>query len=304
MRVFVTGATGFVGSAIVPELLAHGHTVVGLARSDRSAADLADAGAEVHRGDLHDLDSLRTGAAAADGVIHCAFVHDFSRMAAAGRTDLAAVETIGAALEGSGRPFVVTSGIGLLAPGRLATEEDVPDPASPGAHRAPSEAATVALADRGVRSAIVRLPPTVHAQGDRGFVPFLIAIACEQGVSAHIGDGANRWAAVHRLDAACAFRLALESAAPGSVVHAVSEEGIPTREIAAAVGRGLGLPVTSVTPEDAGGHFGWIGGFFAADIPASSAATGERLGWKPDGVGLLADLAASHYFTDARPAAA
>jgi len=304
MRVFVTGATGFVGSAIVPELLAHGHTVVGLARSERSAAALADAGAEVHRGDLDDLDSLRRGAAAADGVIHCAFVHDFSQMAAAGRTDLAAVETIGAALEGSGRPFVVTSGIGLLAPGRLATEDDVPDPAAHGSHRAPSETATRALADRGVRSSIVRLPPTVHGEGDHGFVPFLIGIAREQGVSAHIGDGANRWAAVHRPDAARAFRLALESAPAGSVVHAVGEEGVPTREIAAAIGRGLDLPVAAVAPEDAGERFGWIGGFYAADVPASSAVTRERLGWEPAGLGLLADLGAGHYFTDARRAAA
>ncbi len=304
MRVFVTGATGFVGSAIVPELLAHGHTVVGLARSDRSAAALADAGAEAHRGDLDDLDSLRRGAAAADGVIHCAFVHDFSQMAAAGRTDLAAVETIGAALEGSGRPFVVTSGIGLLAPGRLATEEDVPDPAAPGSHRAPSETTTRALADRSVRSSIVRLPPSVHGEGDHGFVPFLIGIAREHGVSAHVGDGANRWATVHRPNAARAFRLALENAPAGSVVHAVGEEGVPTHEIAAAIGRGLGLPVAALAPEDAGDHFGWIGGFYGADVPASSAATRERLGWEPEGLGLLADLAAGHYFADARPAAA
>jgi len=304
VRVFVTGATGFVGSAVVPDLLAAGHEVVGLARSDRAAAALASAGAEVHRGDLDDLDSLRAGAARADGVIHTAFVHDFSRMAEAGRTDLRAVETLGAALEGSGRPLVVTSGIGLLAPGRLATEADMPDPASHAAHRAPSEVATLALAARGVRSSLVRLPPTVHGEGDHGFVPFLIDIARRTGVSAYIGDGANRWPTVHRLDAARLFRLAVESAPAGATLHAVEEEGVPTREIAAIIGRHLDVPVASLRTEEAAEHFGWLSAFFAADVPASSAATRELLGWHPTGPGLLDDLAAGHYFAAARPAAA
>jgi nucleoside-diphosphate-sugar epimerase len=302
--VFVTGATGFVGSAVVADLTAAGHEVVGLARSDAAAAALAGAGAEVHRGDLDDVDSLRAGATGADGVIHCAFVHDFSRMAEAGRTDLRAVEALGAALEGSGRPLVVTSGIGLLAPGRLATEADMPDPDSPGSHRAPSEVATRALAARGVRSSLVRLPPTVHGEGDHGFVPVLIDIARRTGVSAYVGDGTNRWAAVHRSDAARLFRLAVEAAPAGSVLHGVAEEGVPTREIATVIGRHLDVPVRALTAEQASEHFGWLAGFFAADVPASSAATREQVGWTPAGTELLADLDAGHYFAGARPAAA
>ena len=304
MRVFVTGATGFIGSAIVPELIGSGHEVVGLARSDRSAAALAAAGAEVHRGDLDDPESLRAGAAAADGVIHCAFIHDFAQLESSGRTDLRAVETFGAALEGTDRPLVVTSGIGLLAPGRVATEDDAADPASHAGHRVPSEVATLALAARGVRSSLVRLPPSVHGEGDHGFVPVLLDIARRTGVSGYVGDGSSRWPAVHRLDAARLFRLALEAAPAGSVLHGVAEQGVPTREIAAVIGRHLDVPVTAIAPEDAGDHFGWLAAFFAADVPASSALTRERLGWTPEQPGLVADLEAGHYFAAARPAAA
>lgn len=303
MRVFVTGATGFVGSAIVPELIEAGHHVVGLARSDEAAAALTEAGAEPHRGSLVDLDSLRSGAAAADGVIHCAFIHDFSGLTDAGAVDLRAVETLGAALEGSGRPLVVTSGTALVAPGRVATEHDAADPSSPGRHRVASEGATLALAARGVRSSLVRLSPSVHDEGDHGFVPFLIDIARDKGVSAYIGDGTNRWAAVHRLDAARLFRLALESAPAGSVLHGAADEAIPTREIAEAIGRHLDLPVTSVAPESAPDHFGWLTAFFDADIPASSTLTRNRLGWEPAHPGLLADLEEGHYFRPARAAA-
>jgi len=304
MRVFVTGATGFIGSAIVPELIGAGHEVVGFARSDRSAAALAAAGAEVHRGDLEDPESLRTGAAAADGVIHCAFIHDFTQLDSSGRTDLRAVETFGAALEGTGRPLVVTSGTGLLAPGRVATEDDAADPASHAGHRVPSEVATLGLAARGVRSSLVRLPPSVHGEGDHGFVPVLIDIARRTGVSGYVGDGSSRWPAVHRLDAARLFRLALEAAPAGSVLHGAAEEGVPTREIAAVIGRHLDVPATAIAPEAVGGHFGWLGAFFAADVPASSALTRERLGWTPEQPGLVADLEAGHYFAAARPAAA
>ena len=304
MRVFVTGATGFIGSAIVPELIGSGHEVIGLARSDRSAAALAAAGAEVHRGDLDDPESLRAGAAGADGVIHCAFIHDFTQLESSGRTDLRAVQTFGAALEGTDRPLVVTSGIGLLAPGRVATEDDAADPASHAGHRVPSEVATLALAARGVRSSLVRLPPSVHGEGDHGFVPVLLDIARRTGVSGYVGDGSSRWPAVHRLDAARLFRLALEAAPAGSVLHGVAEQGVPTREIAAVIGRHLEVPVTAIAPEDAGDHFGWLAAFFAADVPASSALTRERLGWTPEQPGLVADLEAGHYFAAARPAAA
>jgi nucleoside-diphosphate-sugar epimerase len=304
MRVFVTGATGFIGSAIVPELLDAGHEVVGLARSDASAAALERAGADVHRGDLDDPDSLRRGAETADGVIHCAFVHDFSRMPEAGRTDLRAVETFGEALAGSGRPLVVTSGIGLLAPGRLATEDDRPDPGSHAAHRVPSEVTTLALAGRGVRSSLVRLPPSVHGEGDHGFVPRLIDIAREKGVSASIGDGSNRWPAVHRVDAARLYRLAVESAPAGTVLHSVADEGVATREIADVIGRHLDVPVTTIAPAEAESHFAWLGGFFAADVPASSARTRAMTGWVPEQPGLLADLEEGHYFAHAPSAAA
>jgi nucleoside-diphosphate-sugar epimerase len=304
MRVFVTGATGFIGSVVVTELLGAGHEVVGLARSDEGAAALAAAGAEVHRGSLEDLDSLRSGAAAADGVIHTAFVHDFSRIEDSGPIDLAAIEAMGAVLAGSDRPLVITSGTALLPKGRVVTEEDEPEHGVPGSHRLPSERAARALAERGVRTSIVRFPPSVHGEGDHGFVPVLIEIARAKGVAGYAGDGANRWAAVHRLDAARLFRLAVESAPAGAVLHGVGEEGIPTRAIAEVIGRHLGVPAASIAPEDAREHFGWIGAFFALDVPASSALTQARLGWRPEHHGLLEDLEQGHYFSAPRPAIA
>ncbi|QBD80869.1 SDR family oxidoreductase [Ktedonosporobacter rubrisoli] len=296
MKVFVTGATGFVGSAVVRELLANGHQVLGLARSDTAAAALSAAGAEVHHGTLDDLDSLRSGAAIADGVIHTAFIHDFSDFAAAAQTDRHAIETIGATLVGSGRPFVVTSGTGTLIPGRLGTEEDTGDPASAAGARLRSEEAALSLVARGVRALVVRLPPSVHGEGDHGFVPALINIARAKGVSAYPGDGTNRWPAVHRLDAAHLFRLALENAKAGTRLHAVAEEGIPVREIAEVIGRRLGVSVVSLPVEEVGAHFGWLGHIFSADIPATSALTQEWLGWHPVQPSLLADLAQDHYF--------
>ncbi|NYI07840.1 SDR family oxidoreductase [Allostreptomyces psammosilenae] len=299
MRVFVTGATGFVGSAVVRELIDAGHHVVGLARSDDAVASLTAAGAEPHRGSLDDLDSLRDAASASDGVIHLAYVHDFGNLAASAVTDLRAVEAIGDALAGSGKPFVVTSGTAAAAtPGRPATEEDAADPDSPGAHRRPSEIATLALAERGVRSSVVRLPPSVHDRGDYGFVPRLIELAREKGVSAYVGEGANRWSAVHRLDAARLFRLAAESAPAGTRLHGVGDEGVPFREIAGVIGRHLGLPVVSVSGEEAAGHFGWLGALAAYDGPTSSALTRKWVGWHPERPGLLADLEEGHYFDE------
>ena len=294
MRVFVTGATGFIGSAIVAELIDADHEVVGLARSDAGAAALGAVGATPHRGDLGDLESLRSGADAADGVIHCAYIHDFSQMEMAAQTNNRAIETLGAALEGSDRPLVVTSGTALVAPGRLATEADM---ASGGGHpRVESERIALALASRGVRLSILRPPPSVHGEGDHGFVPVLIDIARTRGVSAYIGEGSNRWPAVHRLDAARLYRLALESVPAGTVLHAVGEEGVPTREIAQVIGQHLDLPVVSIDPDAASDHFGWIGAFFGLDVPASSALTRERTGWEPTQPGLIADLAEGHYF--------
>ncbi len=299
MRVFVTGATGYIGSAIVRELLAAGHQVLGLARSEAGAASLASAGAEVHYGALDDLDSLRSGVVASDGVIHTAFIHNFSDFARATQTDLRAIETIGAVLEGSGKPFVVTSAILMLTfflpTGRLGTEEDVADAGSV-VPRIASENAAIALAKRGVRSSVVRLSPTVHGEGDHGFVPTLISIARAKNVSAYPGDGSNRWPAVHRLDAAHLFRLALEKAQAGSVLHAVADEGVPVRAIAEVIGRHLDLPVVAISPEDAGDHFGFLGQFFSLDCPASSTLTQQWLGWHPAQPGLLADLDGDYYF--------
>ena len=296
MRIFVTGATGFIGSAIVQELLGAGYQVLGLARSDASAASLAAVGAEAHRGALDDFDSLQSGAAASDGVIHTAFVHDFSAYASAGETDRRAVEALGAGLEGSDRPFVITSGITVLAQGRLATEDGVPDPASASAIRIPSEEAASEMASRGVRTSVVRLPPSVHGDGDHAFVPALIDIARKKGVSAYVGDGANRWPAVHRLDAVQLYRLALEKAPAGSRLHGVADEGVPMRDIAGVIGRRLNLPVASVSPEEANGHFDWLGYFVGLDAPASSALTRERLGWRPTRPDLLTDLDRGQYF--------
>jgi nucleoside-diphosphate-sugar epimerase len=300
MRIFVTGASGFIGSAVVPELIGAGHRVVGLARSDTSAAALTAAGADVHRGDLDDLDSLGRGAAAADGVIHLAYNHDFVDMAASAKTDLCAVETMGAALVGSGKPFVVTSGTLVLAlggaasgPGGFGTEDDVPDAPLP---RLASEREAVALAQSGVRSSIIRLAPSVHGVGDHGFVPRLIDIARDKGASAFVGDGANRWPALHRLDAARLFRLAVEAAPGGTRLHGVGDEGVAFRDIAGVIGRHLDLPVVSILPEEADAHFGFLGALVPRDNPTSNAQTKERLGWQPAHPGLIPDLEEGHYF--------
>ncbi|MGV0782262.1 SDR family oxidoreductase [Mycolicibacterium sp. XJ775] len=292
MRIFVTGASGFIGSAVVPELIGAGHQVLGLARSDASAAALRTAGAEVHRGDLDDPDSLRSGAQDADGVIHLAFVHDFNEFAAASEIDRRAIETLGETLAGSDRPLVVASGTTGIRFGEVSTEDDA---ATPGLPRV-SEATALAFADRGVRSSVVRLPPSVHGPGDHGFVPQLIEIARARGESGYPGDGSNRWPAVHRLDAARLFRLAVESAPAGSRLHAVAEEGVPARDIAGIIARQLQLPVTRIAPDAVPEHFGWIGTFFSLDVPASSAHTRERFGWTPTEIGLLDDLALGHYF--------
>jgi len=286
MRVFVTGASGWIGSAVVPELIGAGHSVVGLARSDASATALAEAGVEVVRGTLDDLDTLGETAAAADGVIHLAFKHEeaFSGdFAGAADADRAAIETFGAALDG--RPFVIASGLAGHANGAVVTEDDQPDPNSPAGHRTLSERAALALA-----GSSVRLPPTVHGEGDNGFTATLFQIARDTGVSGYIGQGSNTWPAVHRSDAARVFRLALD-APGGSILHAVAEEGVPTREIAAAIGSRLGVPAISAEPE----HFGWLGTFFGLDVHASSARTRERLGWQPAGPGLIQDLDAGRY---------
>ena len=297
MRVFVTGATGFIGSAVVRELLDTGHQVVGLARSDAAAASLTAAGAEVHIGALDDLDSLRGGAAAADGVIHTAYVHDFSDYAGSAEKDLRAIEAMGDALAGSDRPFVVTSGTALLAPGRLATENDIPAAGTPRGDA--SERAVMSLSERGVRASVLRLPPSVHGDGDKhGFVPRMIAAARTKGESPYVGDGSNRWAAVHRLDAAHLFCLALESAPAGARLHGISDEGVPVRDIAEVIGRQLNVPVTGISPEEAPGHFDWLGVFVAVDVPASSALTQKQLDWHPTQPGLIADLEQGHYFTD------
>ncbi|MCU1664851.1 MAG: 3-beta hydroxysteroid dehydrogenase [Pseudonocardia sp.] len=300
MRIFVTGASGWIGSAVVPELLEAGHEVVGLARSDASACALEAAGAEVHRGSLDDLDALGGAAAASDGVIHLAFKHEeaFSGdFATATDADRHAIEAFGEALAGSDRPLVIASGLAGLQPGEAATEDDVPDAASPAGERTHSERAALALADRGVRSSSVRLPPTVHGDGDNGFVASLVGMAREHGASGYIGDGANHWPAVHRLDAARLFRLAVEGAPAGSVLHGVAEEGVPTRAIAEAIGRGLGLPAMSVAPDAAEEHFGWLAGLFGLDVQASSARTQELLGWQPTHQGLVEDLDEGHYFS-------
>lgn len=297
MRVVVTGSTGWIGSAVVRELMGGGHEVVGLARSDASAAALTEVGAAVQRGGLDDLDALRAGAAAADGVIHTAYIHDFTDFAAAARTDLLAVQALGSALEGSDRPLVIASGTAGLTPGRVATEADTADPGA-GGLRVPSEEAVLAMAGRGVRSSVVRLPPTVHGAGDYGFVPRLIGIARGRGVSAYVGDGTNRWPAVHRLDAAHLFCLALSGAPAGTRLHAIADEGVPFREIAEVIGRHLGLPATSIAPEDAAEHFGFLAFVVPVDIPASSTVTRDLLGWEPTHPGLIPDLEAGHYFDD------
>lgn len=292
MRVFVTGASGFIGSAVVAELIATGHEVVGLARSDASAAAIEAAGARVHRGTVEDLDGLRAAAAASDGVIHLAFDHDFSRFVDSARTELRAIEAFGDVLEGTGAPLVIASGVLGLAPGRLATERDPygDSPRAAGAH------AALALAGRGVRSSVVRLAPSVHDEIKRGFVGRLVDIARETGVSGYVADGSNHWPAVHRLDAAHLFRLALEKAPPGSTLHAVGDEGIPLRDIAGVIGRHLDVPAVSVSPEDAVGRFGFLAPLLAIDSQASSALTRNLLAWRPTHPGLIDDLDHGRWF--------
>jgi nucleoside-diphosphate-sugar epimerase len=293
MRVFVTGATGFIGSAIVRELIGVGHKVLGLARSEESAKSLAAAGAKVHRGSLEDLESLRSGAAAADGVIHTAFTHDFLNYGPAAEADRRAIETLGTALAGSDRPFVVTSGTLLVQrEGALAMEDEPSNTNFP----RKSEEAALAVAAKGVRVSLMRLPPSVHGEGDHGFVPTLIGIAREKGVSAYAGDGLNRWPAVHRLDAARLYRLALEKGTSGAKYHGVADEGVPFRDIAAVIGRRLNVPVVSKSPEEAPQHFGWLGHFVGIDCPASSQQTREWLGWQPKQIGLISDVDSTHYF--------
>jgi nucleoside-diphosphate-sugar epimerase len=308
MRVFVTGASGWIGSAVVPELLGAGHQVLGLARSDASAAALAAAGAEVRRGNLDDLDSLRNAAAESDGVIHLAFKHEsaFSGdFQGAADADRRAVETLGAALAGSGRPLLIASGTLGLTPGRVATERDGhgSDPAVAGLGAGPrtrwaTAELVLSLASGNVRSSVVRLPPTNHGDGDHGFIAALVGIARAKGVSGYIGDGANRWPAVHRLDSGHLFKLAIDGAPAGSTLHAVADEGVPVRDIAEVIGRHLRLPVVSIEPGEAREHFTWLADFLAADSPASSQLTRELLGWRPTQQGLLEDLDRGHYFRD------
>jgi nucleoside-diphosphate-sugar epimerase len=293
MRVFVTGATGFIGSATVQELIQAGHQVLGLTRSDAGAQALVTAGAEVHRGSLEDLESLRSGAAQSDGVIHTAFIHDFTKFKENCEIDGRAIETLGDALAGSNRPLIVSSGIGALAPGRLATEdmEVIFNPAMPRV----SEQTGLAQVARGVNVSVVRLPQ-VHNTVKQGLITYAVQLAREKGVSAYIGDGLNRWAAAHVLDVAHLYKLALEKHEAGSRYHAVGEEGVSMREIAEVVGRGLKVPVVSLSPEEAAAHFGWLALFAGLDMPASSAQTQQKLGWRPTGPGLIADLEQMRYF--------
>ncbi|MEU6341668.1 SDR family oxidoreductase [Streptomyces sp. NPDC046977] len=300
MRIFVTGASGWIGSAVVPELIDAGHQVVGLARSDSSAAALTAAGADVVRGTIDDLDVLRAAAAASDGVIHLAFKHDIAFSGGfqdAGKADRRAVDTFGDALAGTDRPFVLASGVVGLKPGQVATERDMPaTDGSAVSIRATTARAALDLASRGVRSSVVRLSPTCHGDGDNGFMATLVAIARAKGVSGYLGDGAGRWPAVHRLDAARLFRLAVEKAPAGSVLHGVAEEGVAIHDVAEVIGRHLDVPVASVAPEDAAGHFAWLSGFLGHDIVVSSALTRELVGWQPVHPGLLEDLDKGHYF--------
>ncbi len=296
MRVFFTGATGFIGSAIVPELINAGHQVLGLARSEAGAKSLIAAGAQVHRGDVEDLESLRKGAAMSDGVIHAAFIHDFSKYKENCEIDRRAIEALGAVLVGSDRPFIVTSGTGMAGDlGRPSTEADDP-PSGPNAiPRVASEEAAAAVAAHGVRVSVVRLPQQVHDTRKQGLVTYIIAMTREKGVSAYVGDGKNRWPAVHLFDAARLYRLALENGSAGARYHAVAEEGVALRDIAEVIGRGLNVPVVSKSPKEAMEHFGWLGPFVGSDLPASSAQTQAQLDWRPTERGLIADLEEMNY---------
>ena len=294
MKIFVTGATGFIGSAIVRELIGAGYNVIGLARSDAGAKSLIAVGATVHRGDLTDLESLRSAAAAADGVIHTGFIHDFSKFAENCEIDKRAIEALGSTLEGSGRPLLVTSGLATVAEGRIPTEDDAPVPPSPSYPRA-SEATAETLVKRGVRVSVVRLTQ-VHDIVKQGLVTYLIGVACQKGVSAYVGDGRNRWAAVHVLDTARLYRLALEKQKAGARYHAVAEEGVPVRDIAEAIGRGLKVPVVSKSSEEAAAHFGFLGIFVSRDLIGSSVQTQRQLGWRATGPRLIADLEQMRYF--------
>ena len=304
MQVFVTGASGWIGSAVVPELIGAGHQVVGLARSESSAAALRLAGAQVQLGTLDDLDVLRDAASDADGVIHLAFKHDLAfsgDFQGAADADRRAVEAFGDVLAGSERPFVLASGLLGLTPGRVATEVDGhdADPAFAGVGlytRRGTAELVLSFASRGVRSSIVRLPPTNHGTGDNGFMATIVNIARDKGTSVFIGDGLNRWPAVHRLDSATLFRLALEKAQAGTTLHAVGEEGVAIRDVAEVIGRHLDVPVASITPEEAGEHFTWLARFLAIDGPASGARTQKLMGWRPTHVGLIRDLDEGHYF--------
>ena len=295
MRIFVTGATGFIGTAIVPELINAGHQVLGLTRSEAGAKSLTAAGAQVHRGDLNDLESLRKGAAMSDGVIHTAFIHDFSKFQEVCEVDRRVIEALGAVLAGSDRPLLITSGTAMAnsEPGRHATEEDAPD-SSHAIPRVASELAAAAFAAKGVRVGVMRLPQ-VHNTFKQGLVTYAIEIARQKGVSAYIGDGRNRWPAVHVLDAARLYRLALENLETGARYHAVAEEGVPMRNIAEVIGRGLKVPVISVSQGGAPAHFGWLAAFAGRDLPASGALTQEQLAWRPTGPGLIADLEQTRY---------
>jgi nucleoside-diphosphate-sugar epimerase len=292
MRVFVTGATGFIGFPLVKELLAAGHQVLGMARSEEGARGLAAAGAEVHRGDLADVDGLRRGAEISDGVIHTAFIHDFANFAENCAIDARAIEALGSALAGSNRPFIVTSGTGVTSPGRLATEDMEAPKDSP--FPRVSEQAALPFAAQGVRVSVMRLPQ-VHDPVKQGLITYLVALAREKGVSAYVGDGANRWPAVHVGDAVHLYRLVLEKGATGTSYHAVAEEGVPLKTIAEAIGKGLNVPVVSLAPDEAQAHFGWLGFFAGHDLPASSALTQQRMGWHPAGPTLMADLQQMQY---------